>query len=111
MPSGCCDPVVYHRRSIRIAGYDYASPGAYFVTIWVRDRECALGDVVDGEVVLSEAGRIVQESWMWLANQYSYVTLDERIVMPDHLHGIIVIADDCQRRGGSRTAPTGPDQL
>jgi putative transposase len=112
------DPQVHHRRSIRLKGYDYASPGAYFVTICVRQGECVLGKIVDGQMELSDFGRIAAESWQWLAEQYPYVTLDAWVVMPNHLHGIIIINDDppcrggsqggggLQGRGGSRTAPT-----
>ena len=103
------DPDLHKRRSIRVPGYDYASPGAYSVTICVRDRECLLGDVVDGTVVLNDVGRIVRDSWVWLDRHHPYVTLDEWVVMPNHLHGIIVITDDSECRGGSRTAPTGSD--
>jgi putative transposase len=99
------DPAKHHRRSIRLKGYDYAQPGAYFVTICVRERECALGDVVDGGMVLNDLGEIVCESWSWLAEQYPYVTLDEWVVMPNHLHGIIIIDDD-DGRGASRRTPT-----
>ena len=60
---------------------------------------------MNGEMVLNELGRVVMECWQWLSKQYSHVTVDERIVMPNHFHGIIVIADSACR-GGSRTAPT-----
>jgi putative transposase len=104
----------HHRRSIRLPGYDYASSGAYFVTICVRGGECLLGTVVDGEMQLNEYGQIAAESWEWLADQYSYVSLDAWVIMPNHMHGIIVIEDDAAPGvvgpdgcgGGSRTAPT-----
>lgn len=54
---------------------------------------------------LSEYGVVVEKCWQWLSTQYSYVDLDEYIVMPNHLHGILIIKDDSFRRGGSRTAP------
>jgi putative transposase len=105
------NPDKHHRRSIRLKGYDYTQPGVYFTTICVRDRECVLGDVVDGEMVLSDWGQVVAESWQWLAEQYPYVALDACVVMPNHLHGIVIFNDDSDRgdscgRGGSRTAPT-----
>ena len=87
----------HHRRSIRLPGYDYSSSDAYFVTICVQDGECLLGQVVDGEMQLNEWGQIAADSWAWLGAQYSYVSLDAWVVMPNHLHGIIVIAG----RGGS----------
>jgi len=98
------DPSKHHRRSIRLKGYDYTQAGAYFVTIVTQNRICLFGDIVEGEVRLSALGQIVAESWQWLAMRYEYVDLDECIIMPNHLHGIIVITDD--GRGGSRTAPT-----
>ena len=55
---------------------------------------------------LNNTGRLVSEAWQWLGTQYPYVVLDEFVVMPNHLHGILMITDDA-RRGGSRTAPTG----
>ena len=96
-----------HRRSIRLKEYDYSQAGAYFVTLCALNRECLFGSITEGKMILNATGRMVADSWNWLEEQYNYVTLDESIVMPNHLHGIIVIED--RRRssaGGSRTAPT-----
>jgi REP element-mobilizing transposase RayT len=93
----------YNRRSIRLNGYDYSQEGAYFVTICTCDREPSLGRIVEGEMIRNERGEVVARSWLWLAQRYPFVGLDEWVVMPSHLHGIIVL-----RRGGSRTAPTKP---
>ena len=98
------NPDIHYRRSIRLKDYDYSKSGAYFVAICSRNRECIFGDVVDGEMRLNDFGQIVQKYWTWLPHQYKYVQLDEWSIMPNHLHGIVVINDDC--RGGSRTAPT-----
>ncbi len=104
------DPEKHHRRSIRLKGYDYSQAGAYFITIVTQGRVCMFGDVVDGAMCLNDTGRIVAEVWQWLATQYDYVMLDAWVVMPNHLHGIMVITDPDgdadQGRGGSRTAPT-----
>jgi REP element-mobilizing transposase RayT len=89
-----------------LKGYDYASPGAYFVTICVRERECALGDVVDGEMALSDAGHIVQACWDDLPNHYPHVQLDVFVIMPNHVHGVIVLVDDDVVGAGLRPAPT-----
>ena len=97
------DPEKHHRRSIRLQGYDYSRAGAYFVTLCTQNRECLFGDVVDGETRLNPVGQIAGDAWKWLASQYDYVELDEWVIMPNHLHGIIIISDG---RGGSRTAPT-----
>ena len=98
------DKETHHRRSIRLKDYNYSQVGAYFVTICTKDSECLFGDIVEKENKLNEYGQIVVDCWGWLSNQYSYVDLDEWIIMPNHLHGIVVINDEC--RGGSRTAPT-----
>ena len=87
------DPRLHRRRSIRLKGYDYSQAGAYFVTVVVRDRSCLFGSGVDGAIQLNDTGRLVRDSWEWLAVRYPYVTLDEYVVMPNHLHGIVVIAD------------------
>ena len=99
------DSEKYRHRSIRLKEYDYSSAGWYFVTICAHKRECVFGHVSKGDVVLSQIGRIVMESWEWLPQQYPYVDLDEWVIMPNHLHGIIIINDN-RRKGGSRTAPT-----
>ena len=96
------------RRSIRLKGFDYTLAGAYFVTVVVQGRACLFGEIVDGNMCLNRTGRLVSDSWQWLEAQYPYVASDEFVVMPNHLHGIIMITDDT-RRGGSRTAPTGAD--
>lgn len=95
----------HHRRSIRLKGYDYAQAGAYFVTVCTKDRACLFGDVVDGQMRLNECGRVVADSWLWLSGRYPYVDLDEWAVMPNHLHGIMILTGPAGR-GGSRTAPT-----
>ena len=79
------------RRSIRLQGYDYSRAGAYYITICTRDRQCLLGKVVDGKTQLNEAGNIVQTVWEGLPQFYGGVELDAFIVMPNHVHGVIVI--------------------
>ena len=98
------DTKKHHRHSFRLEKYDYSLTGAYFLTICTQGKKCLLGDVVDGEMQLNKCGEVVTECWEWLPKQYPQLILDEWIIMPNHLHGIIVIIDD--GRGGSRTAPT-----
>ena len=90
----------YKRKSIRLKNYDYSRPGFYFVTICVNKKICCLGDVVfgddefaPGEVKLSELGRIVKDIWLSIPEHHNIVELDEFIIMPNHMHGIIVITD------------------
>ncbi|MBX3063911.1 MAG: transposase [Anaerolineae bacterium] len=85
------DPERHHRRSIRLQGFDYGSAGAYFVTICVNRREGLLGEVVDGVVQLSDYGVIVGEVWDGLPMHYPHIDLDAYVIMPNHVHGIIVI--------------------
>ena len=88
-----------HRRSIRLHGYDYAQPGAYFVTICVQNRECLFGDVVDGVMRLNQAGQMVHMVWKELSAFYPGTEVDAYIIMPNHIHGIIVLvgATPCGR--------------
>jgi putative transposase len=80
-------------NSLRLQRYNYSQAGVYFVTVVVKDRKHVFGEIVDETMMLNEAGNIVQGVWKSLAKQYP-VTLDEFIVMPNHVHGIIAIQDD-----------------
>jgi REP element-mobilizing transposase RayT len=84
--------------------WDYASPGAYFVTICAKDRRHMFGVITGEEIYLSPAGLIIDKVWLSLTERYEHVRLDEYVIMPNHMHGIIVLQS--VRRGGSRTAPT-----
>ena len=75
------------------------------MTVASKDRQCVFGEVVDNVMRLNGYGSIAAECWKWLEEKYAYVEIDEWVVMPNHLHGIIMSTDD-SRRGGSRTAPT-----
>lgn len=87
------DPEIHHRRSIRLKEYDYSQDGYYFVTICVKNMECLLGDVVGGKMVLSNIGEIVKEYWVEIPKHFNNVLLDVFVVMPNHVHGIVVIDD------------------
>jgi putative transposase len=86
------DPDKHHRRSIRLEGYDYAQDGGYFVTICVFERKHLFGNVVDGEMILNEIGKLVKFTWLDLPRHNKNVELDEYIIMPNHIHGIIIIS-------------------
>ena len=88
------NPDKHHRKSIRLQGYDYSQPWAYFVTICVQNRECLFGKLENGEMQLNEAGKMVNNWWDRLPQKYPNVELDEFIVMPNHLHGIIIVGAD-----------------
>lgn len=74
---------IHHRRSIRLRGYDYSQTGYYFVTICTRNRECKLGNVVDGEMQLSKIGQFVQIAWNDLLKRFENLELDKFTVMPN----------------------------
>jgi len=101
------NPAKHRRRSIRLKHYDYSQSGAYFVTIVMKGRSCLLGDIVDEEIRLNNIGHAVQDVWQNLVQHYPRVELDVFIVMPNHVHGIIVIVDHRGTVGaGLRPAPT-----
>lgn len=88
MPTGSFFP---HRRSIRLKGYDYTANGAYFVTLCTDHRRHLFGSIEDASLVPTPAGTIAEERWFALPEHHPGVTLDEFVVMPDHIHGIIII--------------------
>lgn len=79
------------RRSIRLKGWNYASPGRYFVTICTRNRECLFGEISNGDMSLNDAGNNVEKCWQEIPKHFPHVALDEFIIMPNHVHGIIAI--------------------
>ncbi len=87
-----------NRRSIRLGGYDYSHTGAYFVTICTQHRECLFGDIVNGKMILNDAGRMVQTGWDEIPTRYPGIDIDAFQIMPNHIHGIIVVgAAPCGR--------------
>ncbi|MCB0165675.1 MAG: transposase [Anaerolineae bacterium] len=80
-----------NRRSIRLKDYDYSQPGSYFVTICTKDKLPWLGEVINGQMQLSAAGQIVADEWHKTDEIRANVTIDEWVIMPNHLHGIIEI--------------------
>ena len=86
-------PGIHHRRSIRLKGYDYTRPGAYFLTMVTHNRERLFGDIVNRRIRLSPFGNIVRDVWLQSALHQPAIALDAFVVMPDHFHGIVVIRD------------------
>ena len=83
----------YNRQSIRLPEYDYSLPGEYFITICIHDRECLLGEIIDGAMFMNENGKCVDQFWHTLTSHYKELTLGEWVVMPNHVHGILIIND------------------
>jgi len=87
------DPDRHRRRFSRLPGYDYAQPGAYFVTLCIQQRECLFGEIESEEMVRSEAGAMVETWWRELHRKFPACSVDAFVVMPNHVHGVIVIHD------------------
>ena len=79
------------RRSVRLPLFDYAQPASYFVTVCVQDMKPLFGKVIGNNVDLSETGRIVDECWRSIPQRFTGVELGPHVVMPDHLHGVVII--------------------
>lgn len=79
------------RRGLRLREYDYSQAGAYFVTICIQGRECLFGNILDSQMKGSEYGKIVAACWQDLPSKYSAIILDTFVVMPNHVHAIIMI--------------------
>ena len=79
------------RQSIRLKNYDYSKSGLYFVTICTENRECLFGDIIDGKMVLNNAGNMIEKMWNKIPERFNVVKLDESQIMPNHVHGIIII--------------------
>ena len=87
------DPIIHHRHSIRLQGYDYSRAGAYFVTICAQKKQCLFGEIVDRQMILNDAGRMVQQCWYHIPAHFPHAELDVFVVMPNHFHGILVLTD------------------
>jgi REP element-mobilizing transposase RayT len=109
----------HKRQSLRLKGYDYSKSGAYYVTICTQKRQCLLGTINDGKMVLNHAGEMVQKIWNDLSIKCPEMVIDEFIIMPNHVHGIIFIVGaplvgapsiesrmGDKDRAGTRPAPT-----
>ena len=83
-----------NRRSVRLKNIDYASTGAYFVTICVQYKRTVFGIVSGDSVILSSTGKKVEEFWLDIPDHFPSVTLDEYVVMPNHIHGIVLIHNE-----------------
>ena len=81
----------YRNDSTRLKGWDYRNDGAYYITICTKDRIHHFGSVENGEMILSEIGKLADEFWAEIPQHFPFVKLDEFVIMPNHTHGILVI--------------------
>ena len=87
------NPDIHNRRSMRLKGYDYSKAGAYLVTVVTQERLTLFGDVLKGRMQLNPAGEMVHRMWMEMPNRFPPIVMDTIVVMPNHVHGIIILAD------------------
>ena len=81
---------IRHRKQIRLKKYDYSDNGWYFVTICTQNRECLFGNIVNNKMILNQNGLLINDNWKQLINKFP-IELDEFVIMPNHVHGIIII--------------------
>ncbi len=93
------------RRSIRLKGYDYSLVGGYFITTCTMKRNHLFGDIMNGEMRLNEYGETVQDVWRGLPMHHPHVVLDAFVIMPNHVHGIIVLSNDIAGNVGAGLKP------
>ena len=85
------NPEIHHRHSIRLKEYDYSSEGLYFITVCAQDKKCMFGKIINGDMYLNEAGRLVEKWYLKLQEKYPDIICMEHIIMPNHFHCIIRI--------------------
>lgn len=104
------DSDLHRRHSIRLNEYDYTQPGAYFLTLCTQERECLFGGVANGELQLNGYGEIVGDEWLKSAQIRAEISLDEFVVMPNHLHGIVMISaqSSAETNASTNGRVTGP---
>ncbi|MGM0497973.1 MAG: hypothetical protein ACQESJ_08650 [Bacteroidota bacterium] len=106
--------ILPNRKSIRLKNYDYSNPGYYFITICTQNREYLFGKIIDGNMHLNPAGKMIQTIWNEIPKFYFCIQIDHFIVMPNHIHGVIQIVGAGPRACPSpRACPTAnvPRQL
>ena len=87
------NPDIHHRRSIRLKNYDYSRKGLYFISICTQNRLCLFGEVKNDEIILNDAGKTVEKCWLEIPSHFPHVTLDAFCIMPNHIHGILIIIE------------------
>jgi putative transposase len=93
----------YRVKSARLQGWDYRNPGHYFVTINLKNREAYFGWNIDSEIILNKTGFVARKCWMDIPVHFPHALIDEFIVMPDHVHGIVVINGHTHRDAPAST--------
>ena len=99
----------HHRHSMRLRDFDYSQVGAYFVTICTKNRQCIFGKIDQGMMQLNASGRVASAQWQQLSNRFKDLELGEWVIMPNHIHGILVITGRGEASLEKRS--TSPDSI
>ena len=105
------DEELPYRRSVRLQSYDYSHTGAYFVTICTEEKRCRFGAIVNGESQLNNLGQIARQMWLTLPKRFHDVTLDQYVVMPNHVHGILIPTPTDYYTHADSYAPKVPERF
>jgi REP element-mobilizing transposase RayT len=90
------------RKKIRLDGFDYSRPGYYYVTLCTQNHQLWLGTIVNSEMCLNRAGQIVQSTWKSLPKRFPGIHLEQFVIMPNHMHGIIVLTEEARYPGARK---------
>ena len=93
------------RKQVRLRDYDYSQAGGYFITICTYNREYLFGHVINYHMALNETGRIVRQWWLKLEDRFTNVKLENYVVMPNHIHGIIMVPEKENEVGAIHELP------
>jgi len=99
----------YRIESIRLTNWDYSNPGKYFVTICTKNRKCLFGKINDGKMLFNDIGSIANKFWAEIPVHFPNVELDEFVIMPNHVHGIVVILHSRRDVACNVSTPIAPN--
>lgn len=99
------------RRSIRLPHYDYTSVGGYFITICTKDKKCVFGRVDGEQMCLNPIGEIAHNCWLKIPEHFSNVILDVFVIMPNHMHGILMLSDPNDESKAQRSRTVGAQYI
>jgi len=93
---------------MRLRGYDYTQNGAYFITICMKNRKNLLGDIQNSQIITSSIGDLIRSAWQELPTRYPGISIDAFVIMPNHIHGIIIVGATfmAPSEGSMNRAPT-----
>ncbi len=99
------------RKLNRLRDYDYSEAGGYFITVCTFNREYLFGKISNQEIELNDIGEIVEQWWLKLENKFTEVKQDYHVIMPNHIHGIIMVSDGKNDVGAIHELPLPRDRI